>query len=68
MIQRENPVVARIWFEITNMQRWDLHWEWMEENKEGEYLERDAVLKIIESHLKDGVKNDTTNTKQIQTD
>jgi len=47
----ENEIVQRIWFEIVNAQRWDLHWEQMDENKDGEYLLRDDVLAVIERHL-----------------
>jgi hypothetical protein len=49
--QTEDPTVARIHYELSNAQRYDIEWEWIAENDEGEYLERDEVLKIVAEHL-----------------
>jgi len=44
-------VVERIWFEVKNMMGAQLEWDWMTEKQEGEYIERAAVLKMIEKYL-----------------
>ena len=57
----ENPVVARIYFELDNAQRHDLDpiQEMMEKQKYGTYLEREDVLRIVQSYLKDSGKEET---------
>jgi hypothetical protein len=48
---KENPMAARIWYELNNMKRYDIHWEWIEEIPDGEYLKREDVLKLVESYI-----------------
>jgi hypothetical protein len=48
---RENPAVARIYYELSNMERHDICWEWMEACDHGEYLRRDDVIGLIERYL-----------------
>ncbi len=43
----ENQTVARIWFEVANLDRWDLEWEWMSQQANGRFLRREDVLAII---------------------
>jgi hypothetical protein len=51
----ENPVVARIHFELANAQRHELDTvqEMMYRCDDGTYLERDEVLRIVDPFLKD---------------
>ncbi|MHC4705365.1 MAG: hypothetical protein ACYTFQ_32870 [Planctomycetota bacterium] len=55
-MSNENQAVARLWFEIKNMPRFDIEWEWISEQEDGEYLDRSEVLKLIEKFL--GKDND----------
>ena len=44
--------VERIWYEITNnLQRYNLSWEWMEKDNNGEYLLYKDVIKLIEKYI-----------------
>ena len=47
-----NEIIERIWYEVKNMDGFDLEWDWMTEGgSESEYLSRDDVLKLVENHL-----------------
>jgi len=48
----EDPVVARIWYEVAHLERYDLEWEWISEQRDGNYLHRDDVLALIARFLK----------------
>lgn len=47
----ESTAAAKILFRLSNAMGFDLNWEWMEENPEGEFLRRADVLAVVSEYL-----------------
>ncbi len=52
----EDQKIARLWYEIKNMPRYDIEWEWISEQKNGQYLYRKDVLNLVEKFLNEKEK------------
>ncbi|MFH2076145.1 MAG: hypothetical protein ABIJ57_12500 [Pseudomonadota bacterium] len=51
-MSEKQKTVNRLWFEVKNMDGYDLEYEWMEKGgRDTKYLERADVLKLIDSLL-----------------